>query len=352
MKILVTGGAGFIGSHYVRTLLEGGYPGFENAHVTVLDKLTYAGNTANLEPVATSSRFSFVHGDICDGKLLASVVPGHDILVNFAAETHVDRSIAGASDFVASNVMGVQALLQACLDARVTRVVQVSTDEVYGSVASGSWTEDTALLPNSPYAAAKAGGDLLARAYARTHGLDVSITRCCNNYGPHQYPEKVIPLFVTNLLDGQNVPLYGDGGNIRGWIHVDDHCRGIQMVLERGEPGGIYHINGDVELSNVQLTQALLECCGASWDMVNRVPDRKGHDRRYSLDDSLLRGMGYRPRIPFSEGLKDTVRWYQENRGWWEPLKRQRRESPHSGPVNTPAGGEVPAIGPVTRQAS
>jgi dTDP-glucose 4,6-dehydratase len=352
MKILVTGGAGFIGSHYVRTLLGGGYPGFENAQVTVLDKLTYAGNMANLDPVATSSRFSFVHGDICDGALLASVVPGHDILINFAAETHVDRSIAGASDFVASNVMGVQALLQACLDAGVTRVVQVSTDEVYGSVASGSWAEDTALLPNSPYAAAKAGGDMLARAYARTHELDVRITRCCNNYGPYQYPEKVIPLFVTNLLDGQNVPLYGDGRNIRGWIHVDDHCRGIQMVLEHGKPGGIYHINGDVELSNIELTQTLLECCGASWDMVTHVSDRKGHDRRYSLDDSLLRGMGYRPRIPFSEGLKDTVRWYQENRGWWEPLKRQRQEAPRPGPVRTPASGETAVTGPVVRQAS
>jgi dTDP-glucose 4,6-dehydratase len=350
MKILVTGGAGFIGSHYVRTLLEGGYPGFENARVTVLDKLTYAGNIANLEPVATSSRFSFVHGDICDGKLLASVVPGHDILINFAAETHVDRSIAGASDFVASNVMGAQALLQACLDARVARVVQVSTDEVYGSVTSGSWTEDTALLPNSPYAAAKAGGDLLARAYARTHELDVSITRCCNNYGPYQYPEKVIPLFVTNLLDGQNVPLYGDGRNIRGWIHVDDHCRGIQTVLEHGKPGSIYHINGDVELSNIELTQALLECCGASWDMVTHVTDRKGHDRRYSLDDSLLRGMGYHPRIPFSEGLKDTVRWYRENRSWWEPLKRQR-QAPRSEPERTSAGAETAATGSVVRQA-
>jgi dTDP-glucose 4,6-dehydratase len=321
MRILVTGGAGFVGSHYVRTLLAGGYPGFEDAHVTVLDKLTYAGNLANLDPVAGSERFSFVHGDICDAGLLDSVLPGHDAVVNFAAETHVDRSITGATSFVAANVAGVQVLLQACLDSGVPRVVQVSTDEVYGSLASGSWAEDARLEPNSPYSAAKAGGDLMARAYARTHGLNLSITRCCNNYGPYQFPEKIIPLFVTNLLDGQKVPLYGDGRNVRGWIHVDDHCRGIQLVLERGEPGRIYHINGDAELSNRELTEALLECCGASWDMVTYVEDRKGHDRRYSLDDSLLQAMGYRPRIPFREGLRDTVRWYQKNRQWWEPLK-------------------------------
>jgi dTDP-glucose 4,6-dehydratase len=321
MRVLVTGGAGFIGSHYVRTLLGGGYPGFEHAQVTVLDKLTYAGNLASLEPVATSPRFSFVRGDIGDGGLLASVVAGHDVVVNFAAETHVDRSITGAPDFVTSNVGGVQVLLQACLDAGVPRVIQVSTDEVYGSVASGSWAEDARLDPSSPYSAAKAGGDLIAGAYARTHGMDVSITRCCNNYGPYQYPEKVIPLFVTNLLDGMKVPLYGDGLNVRGWVHVDDHCRGIQLVLEKGQPGRVYHIGGDVELSNVELTKALLECCGAGWDMVAPVEDRKGHDRRYSLDDSLLRGMGYAPQVSFDEGLSATVQWYRDNRRWWEPLK-------------------------------
>jgi len=324
MKILVTGGAGFIGSHYVRTLLDGGYPGFGHARVTVLDKLTYAGNLANLERVAGSPRLTVVQGDICDAGLLASVVPGHQAVLNFAAETHVDRSITGASPFVTANVMGVQTLLQACVDAGVRRVVQVSTDEVYGSVPAGSWAEDAALEPNSPYAAAKAGGDLMARAYAQTHGLNVSITRCCNNYGPYQFPEKVIPLFITNLLDGLKVPLYGDGGNVRGWIHVDDHCRGIQLVLQRGAPGGVYHINGDVELTNLELTQALLDCCGAGWDMVMPVAGRKGHDQRYSLDDRALRGMGYAPRIPFAEGLRDTVRWYREHRSWWEPLKEPR----------------------------
>ena len=323
MRILVTGGAGFIGSHYVRTMLTGGYPRFEQASVTVLDKLTYAGNLANLEPVAQHPRYAFVRGDIGDEALLRRVVPGHDLVINFAAETHVDRSIAAAPDFVAANVAGVQVLLQACVDAGVHRVVQVSTDEVYGDVAVGSPAEDAPLAPNSPYAATKAAGDLMARAYARTHGLNVSITRCCNNYGPYQFPEKVIPLFTTSLLDGRKVPLYGDGGNVRGWVHVDDHCRGVQLVAERGEPGRVYNIGGDAELTNLQLTQVLLDCCGASWEMVRHVEDRKGHDRRYSLDDSLLRGMGYAPRIPFAEGIKMTVRWYQENRWWWEPLRQQ-----------------------------
>jgi dTDP-glucose 4,6-dehydratase len=349
MRILVTGGAGFIGSHYVRTLLTGGYPGFQDARVTVLDKLTYAGNLANLEPVADSPRFTFTHGDICDTALLAGVVPGHDIVINFAAETHVDRSIAGAADFVAANVVGAQALLQACLDADVRRMVQVSTDEVYGSVAEGAWSEDALLEPNSPYAAAKAGGDLLARAYARTYGLDVSITRCCNNYGPYQFPEKVIPLFVTNLLDGRQVPLYGDGENVRGWVHVDDHCRGIQLVLERGKRGEVYHINGNAELTNLQLTRALLDCCGTGWEMVTRVADRKGHDRRYSLDDSALRALGYAPRTPFEAGLSATVQWYRENRGWWEPLRRAADETDRA--AGAPASDELAAyarIGPAT----
>lgn len=320
MRLLVTGGAGFIGSHYVRTLLSGGYPGYEDAEVTVLDKLTYAGNPANLDPV--SGRFTFVHGDIADARLLADVLPGHDAVLNFAAETHVDRSIAGAAEFVTANVTGVQVLLDACRDASVGKVVHVSTDEVYGSIAAGSWTEDSPLDPNSPYAAAKAGGDLLALAYARTHGLDVSITRCCNNYGPYQYPEKVIPLFATNLIEHKPVPLYGDGGNVRDWIHVDDHCRGIHLVLEKGAPGRVYHINGDTELTNRELTAAILAACGASWQMVVPVTDRKGHDRRYSLDDSLLRSMGYAPRIQFPDGLKATVAWYADNRHWWEPLDR------------------------------
>jgi dTDP-glucose 4,6-dehydratase len=287
------------------------------AEITVLDKLTYAGNSANL----AGAECTFVHGDICDAGLLAEVVPGHRLVLNFAAETHVDRSIADGGDFVTTNVAGTHALMRACLDARVERVVQVSTDEVYGSIETGSWREDEPLAPNSPYAAAKAGGDLIARAYARTHGLDVVVTRCCNNYGPYQYPEKLIPLFVTNLLDGEEVPLYGDGANVRDWVHVDDHCRGIQLALEKGSPGEIYHIAGDTELSNVELTKLLLDACGADWGSVRTVEDRKGHDRRYSLDDGLLRGMGYAPRTAFGDGLAATVRWYAENRPWWEAIK-------------------------------
>ncbi|MEV4094723.1 dTDP-glucose 4,6-dehydratase [Streptosporangium saharense] len=308
MKVLVVGGAGFIGSHYVRTLVADG------VSVTVLDKLTYAGNPANLRGVP----HTFVLGDICDAELLAEVVPGHDVVVNFAAESHVDRSISGAGEFVRTNVLGTQTLMQACLEAATPRVVQVSTDEVYGSIDVGSWAEDAPLRPRSPYSAAKAGGDMIAQAYAITHGLPVSITRCGNNYGPNQYPEKVIPLFVTNLLQGRKVPLYGDGGNVRDWIHVADHCAGIRLVAERGEPGQVYHIAGTAELTNVQLTTLLLEACDAGWDMVERVEDRKGHDRRYSLDDSRLRALGYRPSVPFERGLAATVRWYADNPDWWK----------------------------------
>ncbi len=325
MRVLVTGGAGFIGSHYVRTLLSGGYPAYEGAEVTVYDKLTYAGNLANLEPVVSNPRYRFVQADICDAATLDEVLPGHDAVLNFAAETHVDRSISGADDFVLTNVLGAQVLLAACLRAGVRRVVQVSTDEVYGTIPEGSWTEQHILEPNSPYSAAKAGGDLIARAYAVTHGLDVSVTRCTNNYGPYQFPEKVIPLFVTNLLDGATVPLYGDGGNVRDWLHVDDHCRGVQLVLERGTPAEIYNIGGGRELTNRELTAALLESCGVGWEMVEHVEDRKGHDRRYSLDDAKLRELGYAPRVTFEEGLPETVRWYREHESWWRPLKERAR---------------------------
>ncbi|GLW99538.1 dTDP-glucose 4,6-dehydratase [Microtetraspora sp. NBRC 16547] len=318
MRILVTGGAGFIGSYYVRTLVSGGYPAFAGARVTVLDRLTYAGNPANLEPV--SDGYEFVHGDICDAELLAEVVPGHDVVVNFAAESHVDRSIDGAAAFVRTNVLGTQTLMQACLDAGVSKVVQVSTDEVYGSIESGSWDEEAPLRPRSPYSASKAGADLVAQAYGVTHGLPVSITRCGNNYGPHQFPEKLVPLFITRLMEGRKVPLYGDGGNIRDWVHVSDHCSGIQLVVERGAPGEIYHIAGTAELTNKELTGRLLEAFGCGWDMVAYVEDRKGHDRRYSLNDAKLRGLGYRPSIGFGDGLKHTIAWYVENREWWSPL--------------------------------
>ncbi|MBX6723733.1 MAG: dTDP-glucose 4,6-dehydratase [Dactylosporangium sp.] len=319
MRLLVTGGAGFIGSHYVRTVLSTPYTA---SAVTVLDKLTYSGNLANLDPVAGDPRLRFVQGDICDAALVDELVPGHDAIVHFAAESHVDRSILGAAPFVSTNVQGTLTLLDAALRHHVGRFLHVSTDEVYGSIDSGSWTEDWPLAPNSPYAAAKAGSDLMALAYHRTHKLDVVVTRCSNNYGPYQFPEKVIPLFVTNLLDGRKVPLYGDGGNVRDWLHVADHIAGIQLVLDKGRAGEVYHIGGGTELTNLELTERLLAACGADWDSVERVPDRKGHDRRYSLDISkITEELGYAPAVDFETGLAETVAWYRENRAWWEPLK-------------------------------
>jgi dTDP-glucose 4,6-dehydratase len=323
MRILVTGGAGFIGSHYVRTMLSGGYPGFEEAEVTVFDKLTYAGNLANLAPVADNPRYRFVKGDICSDEDLDGAVPGHDIVVNFAAESHVDRSIHGAADFVLTNVLGAQQVFEAALRHRVGRVVHISTDEVYGSIQEGSWTEDHILEPNSPYSAAKAGSDLIARAYAKTYGLNISITRCSNNYGPYHFPEKVIPLFVTNLLDGKKVPLYGEGANVRDWLFVDDHCRGIQLVVEKGNPGEFYNIGGGRELSNKELTEKLLEATGRDWSYVENIVDPRGggHDLRYSVDYSKIARLGYAPRMNFEDGLALTVQWYRDNRDWWEPLK-------------------------------
>ncbi|MFG3116001.1 dTDP-glucose 4,6-dehydratase [Streptomyces sp. NPDC048197] len=321
MRLLVTGAAGFIGSHYVRALLTGAYPGACDVRVTALDKLTYAGNPANLAPVRDHPGLTFVQGDICDGPLLADLLPGHDAVLNFAAESHVDRSIAGADAFVRTNVLGTHTLLEAVRRTGVPRFVQISTDEVYGSIEDGAWTEESPLLPNSPYAATKASADLLVRSYARTYGLDASITRCSNNYGPYQYPEKVIPLFVTSLLSGGTVPLYGDGRHVRDWLHVDDHCRGIHLVLERGRAGEVYHIGGGEELTNLHLTKLLLDACGAGPDRIRHVADRPGHDRRYALDDRKLRALGYAPQVPFRTGLLRTVAWYRDNPGWWQPLR-------------------------------
>ncbi|MFD9737886.1 dTDP-glucose 4,6-dehydratase [Umezawaea sp. NPDC059074] len=322
MRVLVTGGAGFIGSNYVRELLGGGYPAFADAEVVVLDKLTYAGNEENLAPVAGSDRYRFVQGDICDPTAVAKVMEGADVVVHFAAESHVDRSISGSADFVLTNVLGTQTLLQGALDAGVGKFVHVSTDEVYGSIDEGSWPETHPLEPNSPYSASKASSDLLARAFHRTHGLPVSITRCSNNYGPYQFPEKVLPLFVTNLMDGGKVPLYGDGLNVRDWLHVDDHCRGIQLVAEAGRPGEVYNIGGGTELTNRELTELLLAAMDADWSSVEMVTDRKGHDRRYSVDITKISAeLGYAPQVDFAEGLASTVAWYRENRAWWEKLK-------------------------------
>ncbi|ALV31657.1 dTDP-glucose 4,6-dehydratase [Streptomyces sp. CdTB01] len=320
MNLLVTGAAGFIGSAYVRMLLAPGAP--DAPRITVLDKLTYAGNLDNLE--LDHPRLEFVQGDIRDAELVDKLVAEADQVVHFAAESHVDRSISGATDFVLTNVVGTQTLLDAALRHRVGPFVHISTDEVYGSIAQGSWPEDHPLRPNSPYSASKASSDLLALAYHRTHGLDVRVTRCSNNYGPHQYPEKVIPLFVTNLLDGKKVPLYGEGLNVRDWLHVEDHCLGVDLVRTKGRPGEVYNIGGGTELSNKELTGLLLEACGADWDRVEHVEDRKGHDLRYSVDWSKAREeLGYRPRHDFTTGLAETIAWYRDHRSWWEPLKRR-----------------------------
>lgn len=313
MRFLVTGAAGFIGSCYVRTLLAGGY-GPEDARVTVVDRLTYAGSTENL-PLG-HPRLDFVKGDICDRELLNRVVPGHDAVVHFAAESHVDRSLNGPEEFVRSNVGGTQSLLDACLHAGVGTIVHVSTDEVYGSIEEGSWTEEEPLLPNSPYAASKAGAEMIARAYRRTFGLDVRITRCSNNYGPHQHVEKLIPRFVTNLLRGEPVPLYGNGSNVREWIHVEDHCRAIHMVLEHGRPGEAYNVGGGTALTNREITDHLVRLCGADQGLIRFVEDRKGHDQRYAIDDSKIRSeLGYEPLWTLDRGLEQTVAWYRARLG-------------------------------------
>ncbi|GAA0415990.1 dTDP-glucose 4,6-dehydratase [Streptomyces luteireticuli] len=321
MRLLVTGAAGFIGSAYVRMLLAPGPLGTaaEVRHVTALDKLTYAGRLGNLD--LAHPRLTFVRGDICDAGLVDRVMARADQVVHFAAESHVDRSVAGADAFVRTNVMGTQTLLGAALRHGVDRFVHVSTDEVYGPIAGGSFTEQDPLDPTSPYAASKAASDLIALSYHRTYGLDVRVTRCCNNYGPRQFPEKIVPLFVSRLLDGGEVPLYGDGRNVREWLHVEDHCRGVDLVRTAGRPGEIYNLGGGTELSNLELTELLLKACGGSWSQVRYVEDRKGHDLRYSISDEKARTqLGYRPRRDFEAGLAETVAWYRNNRSWWGPL--------------------------------
>jgi dTDP-glucose 4,6-dehydratase len=326
MRLLVTGGAGFIGSHFVRSVLTDAWGLDRPDAVVVLDKLTYAGNLANLDPVRDDPRLTFVEGDILDRPLVDSLVAKVDAVVHFAAESHVDRSILGAADFVMTNVVGTQTLLDAARQLGVDKFVHVSTDEVYGSIEAGSWDEQQPLEPNSPYSASKASSDLIARAYNRTHELPVCITRCSNNYGPFQFPEKVIPLFVTNLMDGGTVPLYGEGANVRDWLHVDDHCRGIHLVLTAGRPGEVYNIGGGTELTNKELTALLLEATGTDWQRVRQVPDRLGHDLRYSVDIAKISTeLGYQPNVTFESGLAETVEWYATHREWWEPLKRRAR---------------------------
>ena len=321
MYVLVTGGAGFIGSNFVRMIADGSLP--QISQVTVLDKLTYAGVVENLDSAQSMTGYSFVQGDICDSTLVASLLVDVDAVINFAAESHVDRSIAGAADFVQTNIVGVQTLLDACkaVDRKI-RFVQISTDEVYGSIESGSWTEEWPLLPNSPYSASKAGGELLARSYNKTHGLDVVITRCSNNYGPFHFPEKLIPLFVTNLLEGKKIPVYGSGKNVRDWLHVDDHCRGIYAALTKGRAGQTYNIGGGRELTNLEITDLILQAMGADSSSIEYVEDRKGHDLRYSVDWSKSKNeLGYEPQVTFEQGLAQTIQWYRDNESWWKPLK-------------------------------
>ncbi len=322
MRVLVTGGAGFIGSNYVRRILDGSLSGV--SEVVVLDKLTYAGTLSNFTPRELQS-FRLFQGDVCDSDVTAKALSGIDAVVNFAAESHVDRSIKSAHEFVSTNIQGTQNLLDSCRRLGVNNYLQVSTDEVYGSIPSGSWSETEPLLPNSPYAASKASADLLVRAANRTHGLNTRITRCSNNYGPNQFPEKVIPLFVTNLMENKKVPVYGTGLNVRDWLHVDDHCRGIHLVLMNGNPGEIYNIGGGRELSNLELTEYILEFMGMSKNKIEYVEDRIGHDQRYSVDFSKInRELGYSPQVEFEEGLKKTIDWYKFNNSWWLPLKLRK----------------------------
>jgi dTDP-glucose 4,6-dehydratase len=323
MKLLVTGGAGFIGSNFVRMALTDKFPDFDVEQLTVLDLLTYAGDEENLKPIASDKRYKFVKGDIRDLELAKKLMQEAEQVVHFAAESHVDRSIEGGSEFVSTNVMGTQVLLDAARSTNIKRFVHVSTDEVYGSISEGSWPEDHPLLPNSPYSASKAGSDLLVRAYNRTHKLDTVITRCSNNYGQYQFPEKVMPLFITNIIEGKKVPLYGNGLNVRDWLHVDDHCRGIALALTKGSAGEVYNIGGGTELTNVELTHKILNAMGVGEEFIQPVEDRKGHDLRYSVDISKInKELGYSPQVNFEEGLIQTINWYKNNEAWWKKHKQ------------------------------
>src|ERR1700722_3624829 len=321
MRVVITGAAGFIGSRLSEMVLDNAERlGYDD--VVLLDSLTYSGRLENLETALRDPRARFVRGSITDELVTDDVLEGAHAVLHLAAESHVDRSITGAKDFYETNVLGTQQLLESAKRRGVERFVHVSTDEVYGSIESGAWREDHVLAPNSPYSSSKAGSDLAALAYHRTFGLPVMVTRCSNNYGPRQFPEKLIPLFVTNLFDGEKVPLYGDGLNVRDWLFVDDHCRGILRVLEDGRAGEIYNIGGGTGLANVEITRALLELCGADESMIEPVEDRLGHDRRHCVDWGKIREeLGYRPEVDCTEGLARTVKWYRENEAWWRPLK-------------------------------
>jgi len=316
MKQLITGGAGFIGSGYVRHVLE-----HTDDEVVVYDALTYAGNLSTLRDVDDNPRFSFVRGDICDPGPLEGAMRGCDAVVHFAAESHVDRSIKGADDFITTNCFGTNIVMDSARRLEVDRVVHIGTDEVYGSIATGSSIETDPLEPRSPYSASKAGSDLIALSYHHTHGLPVTVTRCTNNFGPYQYPEKAIPLFTTNLLDGGKVPLYGDGLNERDWLYVDDHCAAVLLALRRGAPGEIYNVGAGNETPNRALVDKLIALVGADERSVEYVEDRLGHDRRYSVDIARITALGWKRERSLDEALAETVRWYRDNRWWWQPLK-------------------------------
>ena len=316
MKLFITGGAGFIGSNYVRHVLAN-----SDDEVTVFDALTYAGNLSSLVDVADDPRYSFVQGDICDREAVAAAMAGHDMVVHFAAESHVDRSIVDPDTFVRTNCLGTNVMCDVARNIGVERFLHISTDEVYGSIEDGSFVETDRLGPRSPYSSSKAGSDLIALSYQETYGLPVIVTRSSNNFGPFQFPEKVIPLFVTNLLDGKKVPLYGDGLNVRDWIHVLDNCAGVDTVLRKGTIGEIYNIGGGNETTNRELTSMVLANMGVGEEMVEYVEDRLGHDRRYSIDCSKANALGWKPSRDLDVAVAETVEWYRANRAWWELLK-------------------------------
>jgi dTDP-glucose 4,6-dehydratase len=316
VQLLVTGGAGFIGVNFVRWVLREQ----PDVRITNLDKLTYAANPASLAEFDDDPRYTFVHGDIADAEVVDATVRGHDAVVNFAAETHVDRSIAGADDFLRTNVLGAHQVFEACRRHEIANVLHISTDEVYGSRAEGSFVEGDALEPNSPYSAAKASADLLARSYRETYGTPITVTRTANNFGPYQFPEKVIPLFVTRLVDGGRVPLYGDGRNVRDWTYVEDNVTAQWLVLTEGETGGVYNVGAGNERTNLELTHAILKRLGLGEDRIEHVPDRLGHDLRYSVDTTRVRALGWTPRWSFEDALDATIAWYREHEDWWRPL--------------------------------
>ncbi len=312
MRFLLTGAAGFIGSNFVRHLYNNSK--LAVSKIVVIDKLTYAGSLTNLTPFLNKNNFMFVMGDICDANLIGDLVSDCDVIVHFAAESHVDRSIGSSKEFIRTNVLGTEILLNELKNNPKVKFLHVSTDEVYGSIESGNWDESCSLKPNSPYAASKASSDLLALAYCHTYSLDLMISRCCNNYGPNQFPEKIIPLFITNLLSGKKLPIYGDGSNIREWIHVDDHCKALEMILNNGAPGEVYNIGTGIEISNLNLAKKIMKFFSFDEKYLNFVDDRLGHDKRYSLNFTKARNyLGYEPTISFEEGLKETVKWYSEN---------------------------------------